>query len=96
MTDINTPLNAEDIVDDIDEGRERLDQAGDRWMADAEAKSYARDAGLRRAVRSDIESGRDWARQSAERARTRIEEEPLKASFYALGVGVLIGILLRR
>jgi len=97
MTDINpTALSAEDIVDDADDRRARLDRAGDLWMAEAEARSFARDAGLRQAVRSDIETGRDWARERAFLARTKIEEEPLKATVYALGVGVLIGLLLRR
>ena len=97
MTDINrNALSAEDIVDDADDQRARLDRAGDRWMADAEARSFARQAGLREAVRSDIETGRDWARERAFLARTRIEEKPLKATAYALGVGLLIGLLLRR
>ncbi|MFC5345346.1 hypothetical protein ACETK8_14205 [Brevundimonas staleyi] len=97
MTDIDpTNLSAEDILDDADERRARLDRAGDRWMADAEAKSFARDQGLRQAVRSDLQTGRDWARERAFLARTKIEDKPLKATVYALGVGVLIGLLLRR
>ncbi len=96
MTDLNPTLNAEDIIDDADEERARLDRAGDRWMADAEARSFAKDSGLRQAVRSDIGTGRDWARERADLAKARIEEEPLKATLYALGVGVLIGVLLRR
>lgn len=97
MTDINpTSLSAEDIVDDTDDQRARLDRAGDRWMADAETRSFAREQGLREAVRSDLETGKDWARERAFLARTRIEEQPLKASVYALGIGVLIGLLLRR
>ncbi|WGM31443.1 hypothetical protein [Brevundimonas sp. NIBR11] len=97
MTDINpTDLSAEDILDDADERRARLDRAGDLWMADAEGRSFARDQGLRQALRSDIETGRDWARERAVLARARIEEKPLKATVYALGVGVLIGLLLRR
>ena len=97
MTDINpTNLSAEDILDDADDQRARLDRAGDRWMADAEARSFAREQGLRQAVRSDLETGRDWARERAFLARTQIEEQPLKATVYALGVGVLIGLLLRR
>ena len=96
MTDINPVPRLEDIVDDADERRARLDRAGDRWMADAETRSFARDQGLRQAVRSDIETGRDWARERAFLARNKIEERPLKATVYALGVGVLIGLLLRR
>ena len=97
MTDINlTNLSAEDILDDADDRRVRLDRAGDRWMADAEARTFAREQGLREAVRSDIETGRDWARERAFVARMKIEQKPLKATVYALGVGVLIGLLLRR
>lgn len=97
MTDINpTNLSAEDILDDADEQRAKLDRAGDLWMAEAETKSFARDHGLRQAVRSDLETGRDWARERAVQARTKIEDKPLKATVYALGVGVLIGLLLRR
>ena len=97
MTDINpTSLSAEDILDDADDQRARLDQAGDRWMADAEARNFDKPGRLRDTVRSDIETGKDWARERATKARTQIEEEPLKATIYALGVGVLIGLLLRR
>lgn len=56
----------------------------------------ARDAGLRRAVRADLEGGRDWARQRAERARNRIADRPMQTTLYALGAGVLIGLYLRR
>ena len=97
MTDINpTTLSAEDIVDDADQRRADLDRAGDLWLAGGETRSFARDNGLRQAVKSDLQTGRDWARERAFHARTRIEEKPLKATVYALGVGVLIGLLLRR
>ncbi|MEQ7155376.1 hypothetical protein [Brevundimonas aurifodinae] len=97
MTDLNPTLNAEDIVDDIDTGRdETLDAEGDRWMVDGERRAFAREQGLRQALRSDLDTGRSWARDRATLARARIEEEPMKATLYALGAGVLIGILLRR
>ena len=96
MTDANPTLNAEDIVDDVDSETARLDQAGDRWLERDETRSFARDLGVRQALKTDIETGRDWARTRAAQARDQIEEEPLKASLYALGIGVLIGILLRR
>ena len=96
MTDVNSTPSAEDIIDDADKRREALDREGDRWMADAEARAFARKSGLRRAVKSDAEAGRDWAQHRAAEARARIEEEPLKAAVYALGIGVVIGLLLRR
>ncbi len=96
MTDINPTLNAEDIVDDLDTHREALDAEGDRWIVEGERKAFAREQGLRQALRSDIDAGRGWARDRASLAKSRIEEEPLKATLYALGAGLLIGILLRR
>lgn len=96
MTDIQANPTIDDIVDDVDSECARLDGTGDRWMEGGETRSFARDQGLRDAVRSDVESGRGWARQQAARARGRIEEEPLNATLYALGIGVLIGVLLRR
>jgi hypothetical protein len=95
MTDINSTLNAEDIIDDGDTTR-ALDAEGDRWMVEGERKAFAREQGLRQALRNDIDTGREWARDRATLARTRIEEEPLKATLYALAAGVLIGIVLRR
>jgi ElaB/YqjD/DUF883 family membrane-anchored ribosome-binding protein len=95
MTDANTALNAEDIVDD--DGLTRtLDAEGDRLLVEGEQRAFAREQGLRQALRSDIEAGRYWARDRATLARTAIEDQPMKATLYALGVGVLIGILLRR
>jgi len=96
MTDFQSNPEVDDVADDLDGTRARLDRAGDRWIEQGETKSFARDQGLRQAVRSDIDSGRNWARERAELARDRIEDEPLKASLYALGIGVVIGILLRR
>lgn len=96
MTDINPTLNTEDILDDADDQQASLDREGDRWMADPEARTFARDAGLRRTVRADLETGRDWAKERAVIARARIEDRPLKATAYALGLGVVIGLLLRR
>ena len=96
MTDFQSNPTIDDIVDDVDSERARLDRAGDRWIGRGETRSFARDQGLRQAVRSDIDTGREWARERAAVARGRIEEQPLKASLYALGIGVLIGVLLRR
>lgn len=56
----------------------------------------AREQGLRDAVRTDLENGRHWARRRAERARVGIADRPVESTLYALGMGVLIGLLLRR
>lgn len=97
MTDLNPALNPEDIVDDDGEDAARaLDAEGDRLLVQGERRAFARERGLRQALRSDFDSGRDWAREQASLARAAIEDQPLKATLYALGVGVLIGMLLRR
>ncbi|MBX9706517.1 MAG: hypothetical protein K2X61_01130 [Caulobacteraceae bacterium] len=95
MTDVNHAPDADDMVDDGDPTR-TLDAEGDRLLVEGEQRAFAREQGLRQALRSDIETGRYWARDRATRARTAIEEQPMKATLYALGVGMLIGILLRR
>lgn len=51
---------------------------------------------LRRAVREDAAEARAWADHRVKRARDAIREEPIRASLYALGLGVLIGLLAAR
>lgn len=51
---------------------------------------------LRRAVGEDLSHARDFARQRAVAARQAVVEEPMRAAFTALGVGVVVGMLLRR
>jgi ElaB/YqjD/DUF883 family membrane-anchored ribosome-binding protein len=95
MTDVNPTLKAEGIVDDGDM-TSVLDAEGDRLLIESEQREFAREQGLRQALRNDIETGRNWARDRATRVRTAIKDQPMKATLFALGVGVLIGILLRR
>lgn len=51
---------------------------------------------LRRAVREDAALARDWSRARAARLRGAIVAEPVRASFYALGLGLLTGLLIAR
>lgn len=51
---------------------------------------------LRRAVREDVSQARDFARARAIAARQAVVEDPLRSAFTALGVGVIIGMMLRR
>ena len=96
MTDPNPSPYPDDIIADDDDLTHRLDAEGDRLLLEGEQRAFAREKGLRQALRSDLDAGRGWARDRATLARTAIEDQPLKATLYALGVGVLIGILLRR
>ena len=82
--------------DDIDERADspgaRLSRQADAILADAEGRPFARTTSVRQAVRDDLAQGRRWTADRADRAREAILEEPL----HALGVGVLLGLLLRR
>ena len=53
-------------------------------------------AQVRRAVREDAGLVRDWGQERAARLRGSVEAEPVKATLYALGLGVVIGLLISR
>ena len=89
----STPV--EDIIDETDSPSTGLDRDADAILREAEA----REAGvrpLRRAVREDAALARDWSRQKAINAREAVQAEPVKATLYALGLGVVIGLLIAR
>ena len=92
---MNTPT-LDDIVDDADPRTASLDRQADAILAQSEGRSFGPTTSIRQAVRDDIGDGRDWARSRAESARGAIRDEPLKAAAYAVGLGVMIGLLLRR
>lgn len=48
------------------------------------------------AVREDAAEARAWAERRIKRARDAIRDEPLRASLYALGIGVILGLLAAR
>ena len=86
------PTPADDIIDDGDTPCARLDREADAILLEAEARPRP----LRRAVREDAALARDWGRARAERLRGAVETEPMKATLYALGLGVVIGLLVAR
>jgi len=47
-------------------------------------------------VREDAAEVRDWARHRRSEARDAIRDEPIRMTLYALGIGVLIGLLAAR
>ncbi|MDZ4364583.1 hypothetical protein [Brevundimonas sp.] len=53
-------------------------------------------APLRDAVREDAHQARLWAEHRAARTRDAIREKPLHTTLYALGAGVLLGLILAR
>lgn len=87
---------ADDIMDVDDTASRRLEREADALLARGEGRSYAPVTSVRAAVREDIREGRAWMRGRAARAREAVENEPLRTAAYAVGAGVLIGLLLRR
>lgn len=81
----------EDISEDRSAASERLEGAADAILARGE-----RPRPLRQAMREDAADMRQWARQRGERACEAIRDQPLRATVYALGIGVLIGLLAAR
>lgn len=89
----STPV--EDITDETDSPSAGLGRDADAILHEADA----REAGvrpLRRAIREDAGLARDWSRQKALGARDAVQAEPVKATLYALGLGVVIGLLIAR
>ncbi len=84
--------SVEDIDDGLDAPSAELDRQADAFLAEADARPRP----LRQAVREDARSASDWGRARAERLRGSVEADPVRASIYALGLGVLIGLLAAR
>ena len=96
MTDTNTgPSSPEDIDDDISSGQARLDREADAILLEGEARAFG-PRPIHEAVREDALAARDWSRTRAERLRRAVEDEPMQATLYALGLGLIIGMLVAR
>ncbi len=86
---------ADDIIDDgFDRPSRTLEQAADRILLEGQARPGAQR--LRAAVRQDVARSRLWAARRIQRTRTAIQTEPVRAGLYALGAGLLLGLLMRR
>lgn len=98
MTDPYTgTTNIEDIETDVDTSTAALEREADVILAEDENRSFgAAPRPLRQAVREDAAQARDWGRHRAETLRGAVEAEPVKATLYALGIGVVIGLLAAR
>ena len=96
MTDASTgPITADDIEHDPDTTSSRLDREADAILLADEPRAFGARP-LRRAVREDAALARAWGRERAGRLRGAVEAEPVKASLYALALGVMIGLLIAR
>jgi len=96
MTETYTgPTNVEDIEDDAGAATAALDRRADAILADAEDRSFSRRP-LREAIPNDAAQVRDWGRTRVDRLRGAVEADPVRATLYALGIGVVIGLLAAR
>lgn len=91
----SNPLTADDILDD-DTDSARLTREADDLIARNEDRSFGERTSVRQAVREDLAEGRQWARQRRERVQESIRDQPIQTAAYAVGLGVIIGLLLRR
>lgn len=96
MTETYTgPARPEDIEDAVELESARLEREADAILLEGEARAFG-PRPIHEAVREDATAARDWGRTRAERLRRAVEDEPMKATLYALGLGVVIGMLIAR
>ena len=81
----------EEIINGASTATRRLEEAADAIIAKG-----ASPRPIHEAVREDAAEARAWADRRVKRARDAIRDEPLRASLYALGIGVIIGLLAAR
>ena len=95
-TSTSSFTTATDIVDDNDFRTAELDRQADAILSDAEARSFEPTTSVRQSIKRDAAQSREWARDKALQAREAVQDEPVKASLYALGLGLVIGLLIAR
>jgi hypothetical protein len=92
----SAPPPADAIEDEPDTVSVELDRQADAFLRDNEGRSFGPTTSVRGAMREDAGAIGRWGRTRAEGLRDAVREEPMKASLYALGLGVLIGLLAAR
>ncbi len=96
MTETYTgPTSPEDIDDEVSPEQARLENEADAILLEGEARAFG-PRPIHEAVREDALAAREGSRMRAERLRRAVEDEPMKATLYALGLGVVIGMLIAR
>ena len=97
-----TPYDRDDIVEADDLARPSPEPASFEGDVHEEVVAVQPDAGVetprsvRAALREDARRGLDWADMKVKSARERIREKPEKALLYGLGLGLIVGLYLRR
>ena len=96
MTDTYTgQIRPEDIDNQPDLESARLEREADAILMEGEVRAFG-PRPIHEAVRQDALAARAWSRTRAERLRRAVEDEPMRATLYALGLGVVIGMLIAR
>ena len=91
MTDTD---NAIDIVDEPEGLGADLNRQADAFLAENADRRPV--TSVRGAVKEDASFIRDSARQTTVRVRERVAANPKSSVLYALGAGVMLGLILAR
>lgn len=90
------PPSPDDIVVEDDSLTQRLDREADALLAADERRTFGATTSVRQAVKEDADHVRQKVAGQVDHARDSIRDEPIRATLYALGIGVIVGMLLRR
>lgn len=96
MTETYSAPTPDQIEDEDLTPSVELSRQADEILAEGEARSFDHVTSVRQAMREDASAARDWGRHRLAATRQAITDEPVKASLYALGIGVVIGLLAAR
>lgn len=91
MAEPRTSVLPEDIINGAAPESLRLEREADAILAKG-----VQPRPIHEAVREDAAEARVWAERRVKRARDAIRDEPTRATLYALGIGVIIGLLAAR
>ncbi len=91
MTDANTAI---DIVDEPEGPGADLNRQADAFLAENADRRPV--TSVREAVKEDAGQIRRRARQATVRAREHVTANPRSSVLYAVGAGVLLGLILAR
>lgn len=95
MTDPYTGATITDDIDDSLSPSTKLDHEADAFLRQDEPRAFEAPP-VRQAIKEDAARARAWGKARAGSLRHAVEEEPIRYSLYALGIGVLIGLLAAR
>lgn len=90
------PPSPDDIVVEDDSLTQRLNREADTLLAADERRTVGAKTSVRQAVKEDADQVRQKVAGQVDHARDSIRDEPIRATLYALGIGIIVGMLLRR